>query len=166
MWRYQVFARKLPWHFIGVYIIKTVTYASLSFYFYAWQKERFPRETYEQRGIYVKWTVRNFSPILIVLWPLRSKMHCGNSRCDWSITWPLSNMTRSLARGRNFKFQHRHHLPNGPQVISIQILTELYQDQIWIAPSLEICPEMHALAKMAELVNNRKIVNKISNEMV
>ena len=92
-------------------------------------------------------------------------MHCGNSRCDWSVTWPLSNMTRSLARGRNFKFQHRHHLPNGPQVISIQILTELYKDQIWIAPSFEICPEMHALAKMAELVNNGKIVNKISNEM-
>ena len=31
--------------------------------------------------------------------------------------------------------------------------------------STEICPEMHALAKMAEMAINRQTINKNSNEM-
>ena len=30
---------------------------------------------------------------------------------------------------------------------------------------LELCPEMHALAKMAEMAINRQTINKNSNEM-
>lgn len=75
--------------------IQTVIYTLFSFSFYAWQSKELPRETYEQRGLNIEWTVCNCSPISIMLWPSRSKIHCGNSRFDCSLTWPPQHDKKS-----------------------------------------------------------------------
>lgn len=130
--------------------IQTVIYALFSFSFYAWQSKEHPRETYEQ--------TLNEQFATVLLFRSCFDLHGPNSLWEFKV-WLFVNMATPTWQevsqgGRNSKFQHRHHLSNVPQVISIQFLAELYQDKAaWIALSFPKDGHQHFWTELVQTSN-------------